>query len=201
MGPTQPERQPAEPGAEWSDDQRLAQLARAGDAEAFGKLVEHHHLPIYRLATALLGSGADAEDAAQETFIRACESLRRYDPRRPFAPWLRGIAVKVCQQHQRSRARQARRQAPLSEAGMEPAAGADTEPSPMAQAALEALATLEDSYRLPLTLFYLEQASVGEVAEALGLSAGAVRVRLHRGREKLRQLLSGLDEKRFQNLA
>lgn len=189
MGPTRP-RQPAETVADWSDDQRLAQLALAGDADAFGELIERHHGAIYRLAAALLGNSAEAEDAAQETFVRAYESLRRYDARRAFGPWLRGIAVNVCQQQQRSRARRERHQATAAEARGEQVAQEASEPSPMAQAALAALAELEDTYRLPLTLFYLEQASVGEVAEALGLSPGAVRVRLHRGREKLRRVLA-----------
>ena len=194
MARTQRREQPAEERGARLGDERLAQLARAGDGDAFGELVKRHQRAIYRLAAAILGSAPEAEDATQETFVRAYESLHRYDARRAFGPWLRGIAVKVCRQRQRSQARRARHHGPLGEADKEPVATEDPEPSPMAQAALEALAELEDSYRLPLTLFYLEQASVGEVAEALGLSEGAVRVRLHRGREKLHKMLGDLDD-------
>lgn len=168
------------------DDERLAHLACGGDRDAFWQLVERHHPAIYRLTTALLGAGAQAEDAAQEVFVRAYDSLGRYDPERPFGPWLRGIAVNVCRQYGHRGARHQARQVPLSEAEANPT-GAEPRPGP--GAALEALAELDEIYRVPLALFYVEDASVDEVAEALGLSPGAVRVRLHRGREKLRQIL------------
>jgi RNA polymerase sigma-70 factor (ECF subfamily) len=190
MGPTQPpSRPPAEPGPD-RDDADLAQLARSGDLDAFGRLVDRHHRAIYRLAAASLGNEPDAEDATQETFIQAYESLGRYDARREFWPWLRGIAINVCRQHLRRQARKQSRQVSLASADEVPdrAGTVDTE-----GAVLAALRELDDGYRLPLGLFYIEQASVREIAQALRLSEGAVRVRLHRGREKLLQILSEQD--------
>ncbi len=190
MGLSEREERQAEGTMARFDDAHLAQLARTGDAGAFGELVRRHHRGVYRLAAAILGNRSEAEDAAQESFVRTYESLERYDSTRAFRPWLRGIVVKVCRQQQRRWARRYGQQAPLVEARGEPMADEAAEPSMMLPAVLAALAKLDDNYRLPLILFYLEQASVGEVAETLELSVGTARVRLHRGREKLRQMLA-----------
>lgn len=187
MGPIQPPSRPsAEPRPD-RDDAVLAQLARSGDLGALGRLVDHHHHAVYRLAAATLGNGPDAEDATQETFIRAYESLGRYDVRRAFWPWLRGIAINVCRQHLRRQARKQSRQVSLASVDEVPDHVGNTDAG---SAVLAALWELDDNYRLPLALFYIEQASVREIAQALRLSEGAVRVRLHRGREKLLQALS-----------
>ena len=89
-------------------DGELPQRAGAGDAEAFWQLAERHQRPVYRIVAALIGPGPEAEDAAQETLVRAFHSLSRYDPERPFGPWLRGIAVNVSLQHRRRLARRRR---------------------------------------------------------------------------------------------
>ena len=189
MGRVEP--RPIECGIEVLDESLLARMARAGDGEAFDELLERNLSGIYRLCAGMLGGGADAEDAAQESFVRAFESLRRYDPSRPFGPWLRGIAVKVCQQCLRKRSGDLRRTTPLTGREADEVADEVEPDSPLADAALEALSGLDENYRLPLTLFYLGDASVAEVARTLGISPGATRVRLHRGREMLREMLHG----------
>ena len=171
------------------DDRFMAGLARSGDTEAFDGLVGRHTSGIYRLCAGMVGTGDDAEDAAQETFVRAWQSLPRYEPDRPFGPWLRGIAVKVCQQTLRKRSGDLKRQTPLTGREADTVAADSGESSPLADEVMNALADLEDSYRLPLILFYLRDGSVAEVAQALGLTPGATRVRLHRGREMLKAAL------------
>ena len=175
------------------EDRFVARLARSGDTEAFDGLVRRHMTGIYRLCAGMLGAGDDAADAAQETFVRAWQSLPRYEPDRPFGPWLRGIAVKVCQQTLRKRSGDLKRQAPLTGREADTAPADSGESSPLADEVMNALADLDDSYRLPLILFYLRDGSVSEVAQALGLTPGATRVRLHRGREMLKAAL-GTDE-------
>lgn len=170
-------------------DGQLAKLACRGDREAFDQLMQRHQAPVYRLCRALVMDGTDAEDAVQETFVRAFVGLARFDTGRTFGPWVRGIAAKVCLQVLRRRKRKGQRQVSLETRPMEPAAPEAPEASPLVDRALAALTELDDTYRLPLALFYLEDASVAEVAEALQISPGAARVRLHRGREKLRQIL------------
>ena len=171
------------------DDRFLAGLARSGDTAAFDGLVGRHMTGIYRLCAGMLGAGDDAADAAQETFVRAWQSLPRYEPDRPFGPWLRGIAVKVCQQTLRKRSADLKRQRPLTGREADTVPADSGESSPLADEVMNALADLDDSYRLPLILFYLREGSVAEVAEALGLTPGATRVRLHRGREMLKAAL------------
>lgn len=73
-------------------DERLAALAAGGDRDAFDALVTRHRQAVYRLCWSATGNAADADDAAQETFVRVHRSLPSYDPARPFGPWLRKIA-------------------------------------------------------------------------------------------------------------
>src|SRR5262245_48903876 len=74
----------------------LVERAAAGDAAAFEQLVIRHERRVLTLAYRLLGRMEDAQDAAQEVFLRAFKYLHRFDPRKPFAPWLIRIAVNVC---------------------------------------------------------------------------------------------------------
>jgi RNA polymerase sigma-70 factor (ECF subfamily) len=80
--------QDTEPG--WLDK------ALNGDAQAFTDLVEAYQKPVYNLCYRMLGNSQDAEDAAQETFLRAYKSMRRYDRSRPFSTWLLSIAAHYC---------------------------------------------------------------------------------------------------------
>ncbi|MGC9316507.1 MAG: RNA polymerase sigma factor [Armatimonadota bacterium] len=191
MGDAEAQQPRATLSGEQVPDAELARLAQAGEGDAFNELIQRHHRTVYRLCWVLLTDRSDAEDATQETFVRTYQSLERYDPDRTFGPWLRGIAVKVCLQHLRRRGRRNYRQTSLEARPMELAAPENPEPSALADRAVKALAELSDTYRLPLALFYLREASVADVAAALDISPGAARVRLHRGREKLREMLTG----------
>jgi RNA polymerase sigma-70 factor (ECF subfamily) len=170
-------------------DRHLALLAVGGDEDAFDLLIERHLSSIQRLCWSMLCSRSDAEDAAQETFVRAYRCLGRFDTDRAFGPWLRGIATKVCLQMLRRRRRHSGREVSLEESFREPPAPEPDEASPLAMEAVRALASLSETYRVPLALFYLEDASVAEVAEALDITEGAARVRLHRGREQIREII------------
>ena len=78
--------------------------AQKGDDMAFSRLVEVYQKPVYNLCYRMLGNANDAEDAAQETFIRAYNAIRRYDPSRKFSTWLLTIASNYCiDQHRRKK--------------------------------------------------------------------------------------------------
>ena len=77
--------------------------AQQGDKEAFSELVEAHHKPVYNMCYRMLGNTGDAEDAAQETFLRAYKAIKRYDPSRKFITWLLSIAANYCIDQQRKR--------------------------------------------------------------------------------------------------
>jgi len=170
-------------------DSLLAQ-ARRGDPRAFDRLMQRHERQVYGTARRLLGRSEDAQDAAQEVFLRLYRFLDRIEPRRPLAPWLYRVTVNVCRDL--GRRRRLRRTVPLEEAELEAvAAGSD----PAARAALreekriveEALASLSDKERAALVLRDVEGLPTEEVAEILGSSPPTVRSQICRARLKIRQ--------------
>src|SRR5258708_22261091 len=78
------------------DELRLMQHAGQGARDAFGEIVRRHQQAVFNVAYRILGNALDAEDAAQETFIRAYQFFDKFDAARPLAPWLKTIAVNVC---------------------------------------------------------------------------------------------------------
>ncbi len=165
--------------------------ARRGEAEAFTVLVEAYQTPVYNLCYRLLGEPAAAEDAAQETFLRAYRGMGRYDPERPFATWLLAIASHYCIDRLR------RRRIPvLSVETLEPGQGySDNEPGPEERVAVrerrevidEIFRRLEDQDRAVIVLRYWYDMSCEEIGQALSLSVSAVKSRLHRARREVAQ--------------
>src|SRR3970040_2796550 len=79
-----------------SEEGRWITAAQGGDDLAFARLVEHYANPAHNLCYRMLGNSADAEDAAQETFLKAYQKLKSYDPLRPFPTWLLSIGAHPC---------------------------------------------------------------------------------------------------------
>ncbi|MDE2142393.1 MAG: sigma-70 family RNA polymerase sigma factor [Elusimicrobia bacterium] len=151
--------------------------AREGDTEAFAELVKAFGPAVYRLALSITGDPADAADAAQESFLRAYWALSRFDPDRPFRPWI----LKIVWRRAMTRAGR-RRDAPLEEAeAMPERVEAQTETPPVR----EGLARLSPEDRSVLAFKYEEGMSIAEIAGLWGLSETAVKVRLFRARERL----------------
>ncbi|HHS98547.1 MAG TPA: sigma-70 family RNA polymerase sigma factor [Chloroflexi bacterium] len=175
------------------DEARWIQQARAGDVESFGRLVRAYQTAVYNLAYRMLGDRMEAEDAAQETFLRAFRHLDRYDPERPFRTWLLSIAAHHCI----DRLRRQRPDLPL-----DPGYLGDEDPDP--EAALIRKETRETVQRLlrhlpptdraVVVLYYWYGESLRGIAEALGLTVSAVKSRLHRARWRLAQGLEATDE-------
>jgi len=177
--------------------------AQKGDDLAFARLVEAYERPVYNLCYRMLGNAGDAEDAAQETFIRAYKAIRRYDPSRKFSTWLLTIASNYCiDQHRR------RKLPTFSYDALEtpdlPSKSKGMESMLMQGEHEEAVAKLLDQLhpkdRSAVVLRYWYEYSYEEIAESLELSVSAVKSRLHRARKELAEawLLADQEPRSFE---
>lgn len=171
------------------------QEAVAGDGEAFARLVERYQAAVYTLAYRMLGNAGDAEDAAQETFLRAYSRLRSYDAARKFSSWLLAIAAHHCiDRVRRRRWTISWEDIPLGRkfsSGRDPAREVEREEERGEIRRL--LERLSPDYRLVVILYYWNDLSCRQIGEVMGLGEGAVKSRLHRARRRLAQ---GLGEER-----
>ena len=173
-------------------EQGWVEAARRGDKQAFSQLVQAYQRPVYNLTYRMLGNSEEAEDAAQETFLRAYARLGQYDPQMKFSTWVFSIANHHC--IDRLRKRRATHISiddnPVLENLQE-----DT-PQPEHQALereqsveLQGLINLlEPEYRTPLVLRYWEEMSYEEIAASMGVTVAAVKSRLFRARQQLMAL-------------
>jgi RNA polymerase sigma-70 factor, ECF subfamily len=165
------------------DDRDIASQAAAGDAAAFAMLVESHLPRLHRWLIATGSAHHDAEDAAQEAFLRAHAAIARYDARWAFSTWLFTIAHRVRLDLL------ARRRDHAQLVDEHPAAV--PEPDPLPDGGLWARARVvlpADDYHL-LWLHYAEDQTPAAVARILGINPIAARVRLHRARKRLEAAL------------
>lgn len=174
------------------NEEALVIRARRGDRQAFAELVGEHHARLVAAARALVGDADAAQDISQEAFIEAYRSLPRLEHPRRFRPWLFSILRHRALNYLRS-AGKSDRLVPLDEASDRPAEAAGTEPSEPFETIRGKLDSLSVRHREILAAKYLEGLSYGEIAQSFGLSVNAARVRCHRAKEKLRELL-GQDE-------
>jgi RNA polymerase sigma factor (sigma-70 family) len=174
------------------DDACLALRARDGDPDAFAALVRRHQGLAVRMA-ALVGGAGDAEDAAQEAFVKAYRALHRYQPDRSFRPWLMAIVCNEARNRQRTGMRQLRlwhRAAILTPMLAEPSAEESVERKQHRAAAVRAVDRLPEKLRLVVTCRYLLELSEAETAEVLGCPIGTVKSRSARGLAVLRRNLT-----------
>ncbi|MYC94345.1 MAG: sigma-70 family RNA polymerase sigma factor [Caldilineaceae bacterium SB0661_bin_32] len=166
--------------------------ARAGEQEAFGFLVETYQRPVFALAYRMLGDLSEAEDAAQETFLRAYARLDQYDPGRKFSTWLFSIANYHCIDRLRKRRVQfvGLDESPVVFTLESDSARPEEETLAVEQAEeMQALVNqLEPEYRTPLVLRYWNDCSYQEIADVMDISVPAVKSRLFRARKKLAEL-------------
>lgn len=172
--------------------------AQKGNSEAFSRLVEVYQTPVYNLCFRMLGDPYEAEDAAQETFMRAFNSMRQYDGQRSFVTWLLSIAAHYCIDQIRKRRMQI---FSLDEADyLEPP---DTGPGPEQALSLDEdqrkvrglLEQLSPQDRAAVVMYYWYDFSYDEIASALSLTLSAVKSRLHRARLALAQEWTDRDKK------
>lgn len=172
-----------------SEEQIWIEQALAGDRAAFGRLVEAYQSPVYNLAYRMLGNALEAEDAAQEAFLRAYTKLHTYRPERKFATWLLSITSHHCiDRLRRRRFTWLSIEEPLPQDWLQSERGLPEEAALRSEAKKEVrglLERLEPAYRAPIVLRYWHDLSYEEIAETMGITVAAVKSRLHRARLKL----------------
>lgn len=181
-----------------TDESDLIQMARKGDEGAFGCLVLAYQTPVYNMAYRMLGNAKEAEDAAQEVFLRVYTNFHRYDPHRSFRTWLLSITSHYCIDRLR---RRRITWLPLEDEIATPERAWEAANQPNPQDAViqkqrnervhKMLAKLQPIDRAAITLCYWYDCSYEEIAEALGLTVGAVKSRLYRARRALAGMMRG----------
>jgi len=167
----------------------LIQRARDGDTEAFGALIEAHAGFVRRLARAVLHNRDDADDAAQDAFFSAWRARERFDPTRPFQPWLGQIAINAARDLHRRRLIRRTEVIPESLPGSGSSPAAVAEQADLRQRLNGALAGLPERQRLALVLFEVEGYAHAEIGLVLGIPEGTARSEVFHARRKLRTAL------------
>jgi RNA polymerase sigma-70 factor, ECF subfamily len=177
------------------DDQALLAAVARGDGGAYRKLADRHLAPILRYGTRLLGDAHEAEDVAQETFLRLWQHGARYEPRggKP-STWLYRIAHNLCVDRLRRRKEHADADAvELAASGDRPSG--ELARKELAEQVEAALARLPERQRAALVLVHHEGLTQNEAAQVLDCGPEAIESLLARGRRGLRKLLAGADDR------
>jgi RNA polymerase sigma-70 factor (ECF subfamily) len=168
-------------------DSTIVQRVIAGDVEAFALLVDRHHGRLSRSAFHLLGSEAEAEEAVQDSFVRAYRSLGTYQEREQFGAWISRILVNRCRTRLvRDKLREETAAAWVRESDQpfEP-----SERLAMRDELAVALAQLPQDQREAVVLRYADELGYDEIASITGAGISALKMRVKRGCERLRAIL------------
>jgi RNA polymerase sigma-70 factor (ECF subfamily) len=171
------------------DEPTLIRHAANGDLAAWEPLMQTHQQAVFRFAYLLLGDPDDAEDIAQETFLRAWRYLKRFDPSRPLRPWLLSITANLASNRRRSASRYL---AALTRAFRHESSATIEEKSTQhieADTLWQAVRTLDLADQQIIYLRYFLELPVQETAQTLNIAEGTVKSRLNRALEKLRQII------------
>ena len=181
------------------DDKQLIKKAAAGDTAAFGTLVERYQKQVYNLALRMVNNESDAEDLAQEAFLRAWRSLGSFQFTSQFSTWLYRLTSNICIDFLRAQKRRKvvsltmlrddedsqwdlPDESPLPEQQMIAAQERET--------LAKAFAALDPEFRQILTLRIVNGCSYQQISEILGIAEGTVKSRLSRAREQLRKKMA-----------
>ena len=194
-----PETEPGPPGRtpEDAEDIRLMGLASAGDMAAFEQLVERHQRLVIGTVGRMLGTNSDAEDIAQQVFVRVWKNVKRYEPRAKFTTWLLKITRNLVFNELRRRSRHPavplqsetdEEERPLKD---ERAVAPDASllEHELQEAVDAAIAQLPETQRMAVILRRYGELSYEEIADALDQSVSAVKSLLFRARTELRESL------------
>ena len=182
-----------------ADERNLLIRAQHGDQAAFAELVQQQQKAVFNVAYRLLGRRRDAEDAAQEAFLRAYRAIGRFDVDRPFAPWIKRITTNLCYNWLASdRVKPA---VVASDLGDEATLDRWAQTSPTPEQAVEhqeqtdlirqAIWQLSPRYRAVIELRHFQNLSYEEIAAVLERPLSTVKSDLFRARKRLSQLLQG----------
>jgi len=175
-------------GSKRLTEAELVQQAREGDEAAWETLVQTHQEAVFRLAYLMLGDAGDAEDVAQETFIRAFRFLGSFDTSRSWRNWLLGITANLARNRRRAIGRYLHHLGRLARLAPEETIDPETESSHQtdAQALWRAVRRLEQTDQEIIYLRFFLERSVEETADILAIAPGTVKSRLYRALERLR---------------
>jgi len=183
---------------EWRVNDETVWVAQAqrGSDEAFTQLVEAYQKPVFNLCYRMLGEPDVAEDAAQETFLRAYQNLHRYDSSRAFGTWILSIAAHYCIDRLRKRKFSVFSIDAEDEDGMQYEIADPASPDPEVESAKREerdrlhilLKDLDDTDRAAVIMRYWYDYSEIEIAQSLNLTVSAVKSRLHRSRRALAEM-------------
>ena len=183
------------------EDAELVRKSLTGDQRACRDLVRRYQRPVFSVLMRVVRRAEDAEDLAQETFVRMFRALDRYDPERPFTAWLFTIATRLAIDHLRRRRVQT-----VSLTVAEPGSTEEHELDVMDQGprpdevtsnaeeeriTQDLIDSLPEHYRIVVLLRHQQDLSYEEIAEALNLPLGTVKARIHRARALLKTRIEG----------
>jgi RNA polymerase sigma factor (sigma-70 family) len=171
------------------DDPALVEALRAGDPQAPRLLIERYQGVVFGLCFRMMGHRQDAEDAAQEAFLRALRSIAGFDPTRPLRPWLLEIAANRCRTALTRRSRRPAAASHTIEDRADPRP-ALADPDDLAGELERGLQALRPEYRMVFTLFHEQNLSYDEIAAAVARPVGTIKTWLHRARAQLAEDLS-----------
>ena len=171
----------------------MIQSARAGDPAAWEAILDEHYQPVFRLTYLIVGDPDDADDLAQETFIRAHRYFKRFDSTRPLRPWLFSIAANLARNRQRSLGRYyaaVRRLFRQQETASRPDVETLTTAQLESHRLWQAIRKLSDDDQTVIYLRFFLQLPVIEAAETLEVAPGTVKSRLSRALERLKIVIT-----------
>lgn len=178
------------------DEKQLIERARRGEAGAYDALVQAHQEAAFRTAYFITHDAAEAQDAAQEAFIRAYDALGRFDARRPFRPWLLRIVARTAINRLRASTRRQTMIERYAAKDMEP-------PGPAIESSVirrersrqvwAAIDRLKPDDRSLIVMRYFLELPEAELAQTFNVAAGTIKSRLHRALGKLRDAIRAHD--------
>lgn len=180
---------------------RKIKKVKKGDQDAFADIVEYHKDKLFHLCYRMLGNREEAQDAAQEAFIRAYVNIHSYDTSKKFSTWLYRIATNLCIDRIRKKARllfrcrssRDRRLNMYSQIAADQALPEEELEQVELQEFIQSeILKLPEKYRTVIVLKYIDELSLKEISDILDLPLGTVKTRIHRGREALRNRLRHL---------
>lgn len=170
--------------------QEVIRGAIEGDPAAWRALVDLHSQAIFRLAYLILGNTHDAEDVAQETFLKAYQALHRFDRQRPLRPWLLRISRNLAYNRLRTRRRQNTLfMRLLGQQTQQTIEGSEPEQSSQTEAVWSGIRSLSRHDQEVIFMRYFLEMGEGEMADSLDVARGTVKSRLHRALNRLQSVL------------
>lgn len=170
------------------DESAIVEAAFRGDNRAFEQIVIRYEQPIYHLCVRYMGNGADAEDVAQDAFVKVFMNREKFDIDKPFLPWLMTIARRLCIDRLR-RNKRAYMTSSDTDAIQSNERGADELISEKETVRIisDSLQSLPEGQRETVVLYHVDGLAYKEIAGVLNVPVGTVMTWLHRGRAKLQR--------------